>query len=271
MKKSFLLFFVIFSLEIFAQDYKKIFEYQKFRLNCEAGVGFLAGETITPDAVRQNKSYYYDEFYYDNDFYCGFVFDVHTTPHYYIGVKPEMSITNSLSIAVGVRLLGSNETLSSDKDYFLWKISEKDKTTNYIRVKDVKQNTLYICIPIEMTVFTYKRDVRFRQFFKWGTSLNFLTVSNTTPHFENEAMKKYTDKIKKDIENKNQFTPTAFIGLGFKIGLMNHPFGTFEFRMPFVLKSNSGFSTFVKSNVGFEFQTAINFPLGDKKMTCIWR
>ena len=269
MKKSILIFFSIFPLVAIAQEVK-IFEYPKFHLAAEVGVGFLAGTTIKPDAIRENQSYNFDNSYYHDDFYCGFVFDYYTTPHYYVGVKPEISITNSISIAAGVRFLGSNYTLNSDRNYFLWKVSEKDLITNYVRITDIKQNSLYIGIPIEMLVYTYKRDIRFRHFFKWGTSLNFLLWSKTTPYFENAAMNKYADKVKNDIEKRDRFTPTGFIGMGFKIGRMNRPFGTFEFRMPFVLKENTGFSSFAESSVGFEFQTSINFPTGKKKMTCIY-
>jgi len=260
MKKSILLFFIIFPFVAFAQDVK-IFEYPRFRLGIEAGVGFLDGKTITPAAVRESRSYYYDDYYYRDYYYCGYVNDYHTTPHYYVGLKPEFSITNSISIAAGMRFLGSNSTLNSDKNYFLWKVSENDLTTNYVRVKHVKQNNLFIGIPVEMMVYTYKRDIRFRHYCRGGVNFNFLLASETTPQFENSAMSRYADKVINDIEKKNFFTPTAFIGTGLKIGRMNRPFGTFEFRIPFVLKGNTSFSSFAKSSVGFEFQTAISIPV----------
>jgi len=268
MKKS-ILIILFFPLAAFAQDVKT-FEYPRFRLGIETGVGFLAGNTIKPDAIRENQSYYYDDYSYRDYYHCGFVIDYHSIPHYYFGVKPEFSLNNGISFSGGLRFLGSNSILNSDKDYFLWKVSENDLTTNYVRVKDVKQNNFYVGFPVEMTIYTYKREIRVRHYIKWGANFNFLLLSKTTPCFEDAAMNKYVDKITNDIEKTSRFTPAAFIGTGLKINRMNRPFGTVEFRMPFVLKGNTGFSSFVNSSVGFEVQTAIYFPVGKQKITCIY-
>jgi len=290
MKKNFIVLCLVllFAVQIQAQEFDAIlpdvallstpvqaqevqtFEYQRFRLGVEAGVGFLDGTTVVPVAVRENQSYYYDDYYYRDYYYCGYVNDYHTVPHYYVGVKPEFSLNNSISLAAGLRFLFSNSTLNSDKDYFLWKVSENDLTTNYVRVKDVKQNNFYVGIPLEMTVYTYKRDVIVRHYFRGGVNFNFLLASKTTPYFENATMNKYADKITNDINEKDFFTPLAFVGMGLKIGRMNRPFGTVELRIPFVMKGNTSFSSFVNSSVGVELQTAIYIPMGKKKMTCIY-
>ena len=267
MKKSILLFFSIFPLAAFAQEVK-IHEYQRFRLGIEAGGGFLSGTTVTPDAVRQNQSYYYDTYYYRDYYYCGYVYDYQTSSHYYIGVKPEFSITHRIAIAAGLRFLGSNSKLNSDKDYFLWKVSENGFTTNYARVKDVKQNSFYAGIPVEMTFYTRKTDVIVRHYVRGGVSFNFLLASGTTPQFENAAMNKYAKKVKNDITKKKFFTPAAFVGTGFKIGRMNRTFGTVEIRVPF---SSTGFSSFAKSSVGCEFQTTIYIPIGTKKLSYTYK
>ena len=267
MKKSILLFSLIFPLAAFAQDVK-IHEYPRFRLGIEAGGGFLFGTTVKPAAVRENKSYYYDVYSYRDYYYSGYVNDNQTTSHYYVGVKPEFSITNSISIAAGLRFLGSNSTLNSDKNYFLWKVSENDLTTNYVRVKGVEQNNFYVGIPVEMTFYTYKRDIRVRHFVRGGVNFNILLASETTPQFENAAMKKYADKVKNDIEKKDPFSPAAFVGTGVKIGRMNSLFGTVEIRVPFTM---TGFSSFAKSSVGVEFQTTICIPFGEEKLSYTYR
>ena len=266
MKKTILLIFSIFPLVALSQNVKT-YEYQRFRLGIEAGAGFLSGRTVKPDAIRENRSYYYEGYYYHDDYYCGYVYNDQTTPHYYVGIKPEFSITNSVSIAAGMRLLGSSYTLNSDRGYFLWKVSEKDLTTHYVRVKDVTQNNFYVGIPVEMTVYTYKRDVIVRHFFRGGLVFNYLLVSTTTPHFENATMNKYAKKVKNDIKKPPLFTPTAFIGTGLKFGRMKRPFGSVEIRIPFVLSENTSFSSFAKSSVGFEFQTSFYIPMGEKKLS----
>ena len=265
MKKNVLFILLIFPLAALAQD-AEIFEYPRFRLSFEAGVGFLNGTTITPDAVRESQSYYYDDYYYRDYYYCGYLYDNLAIPHYYIGVKPEFSINKSFALAAGLRLLNSNYTLNSDKDYFLWKISENDLTTHYTRVKNIKQNRFYVGVPVEITFYTYgKRDLPVRHYCKGGVSLNFLLASKTTPYFADVAMNRYADKVINDVKNAPSpfFTPAFFIGTGMKIGRMNRPFGTIEIRMPFTI--NASFSSFIASSVGLEFQTAIYFPLREKK------
>jgi hypothetical protein len=270
MKKLLLLLLSFLPLVLSAQEAVETFEYPRFRLGVEAGIGMLDGTTVTPAAVRENQSYYYDDHYYRDYYYCGYVNNYQSVPHYYVGVKPEFSVNNSVSFATGLRFVLGNSTLSSDKNYFLWKVAEDNLTTHYVRVKEVKQHSFYVGIPVEMTVYTYNKDLRVRHYFRAGVNFNFLLAAKTTPHFEDEAMNKHADMVANTVKERNCFTPLGFIGTGLKIGRMNRPFGTVEIRMPFVLKGNTSFSSFVKSSIGVEFQTAIYIPMGKKKLICIW-
>jgi hypothetical protein len=239
-------------------------------MGVEAGVGFFGGETVEFAGIRENRSYYYPS--YARDYYsCGYVDESPENTHYYFGIKPEYSLNSSITVSAGLRFVGSSSALESDRDYFLWKVAESDLTTNYVRVKSVKQNSFYLGIPIEMSVALLKRDLRVRPYFKAGVNLNFLIVENTTPYFENDAMNSYKDEILRDIGKNDLFAPVAFIGTGLKIGRMNRPFGTVEIRIPFVLKENAGFSSFVKSSAGFEMQAAIYIPMGKQKLGYMYR
>lgn len=266
MRQKMFIVLLLSPLVLWAQeddDYRR--EYSKLRLGFEAGVGLLEGQTLTPGNVRESQSYYFDS-YYDHDYYCGFVNNSNSIPYYYLGVKPEISLNTSISVAAGLRFTGSHSVLDSDRNYFLWKISENNLTTEYVRIKSVKQNNLYVSVPLEMTVFTYKRDIMVRHFFKAGVNFNFLLASKATPYFENEEMNKYADKIKNEMKKNANFMPTAFVGMGLKFGRMSRLFGTVEIKVPVVLRENTSFSSFVKSSAGFEFQTTIYFPLGKEKV-----
>jgi hypothetical protein len=122
-----------------------------------------------------------------------------------------------------------------------------------------------------MSVATYKRDRRVRHYVNAGVNFNFLLAANTTPHFENDEMNNYKNLIIKETGKNDLFVPTAFIGTGLKIGSMYRPFGTVEIRVPFVLAANTGFSSFVKSSVGFELHTAIYIPMGKQKLSYIYK
>ena len=193
MKRKVLLVLFFFPFVLLAQKVET-FEYQRFRLGIEMGVGFLDGTTVAPSAVRENQSYYYDDYYQHDYYYCGYVNDYQITPHYYVGVKPEFSVINGISFAGGLRFWYSNSKLNSDQDYFLWKVSENGLMTNFVRVQDVKQNSFYIGIPVEMTVYTYNKDIIVRHYFRCGVNFNFFLASKTTPYFENAKMNKYAKK-----------------------------------------------------------------------------
>ena len=260
--KKLVLFLSFFPIIVFAQEVR-IHEYQKFRIGFEAGYGSLSGNTVTPDAVRQNQSYYYEEYDYNDYYYSGYIYDYHRTSHYYFGVKPEFSIFSIFSVAAGIRFVGSNSKLNSDKDYFLWKVSENGLMTNYVRVKDIEEKGFYIGIPVEMTFYTNKKDIMVRHYVKGGVSINLSLSTKTTVNFENSTMKKHTNKVMSDIEKKKPFTPIGFVGSGIKIGRMNNPFGSVEFRIPF----STGFSSFVDFAFGAEIQAAFYIPMGEKKLS----
>jgi hypothetical protein len=271
--KKIMLFLLLFPpLLASAQDGDvEIFEYQRLRIGVEAGVGGdMDGATVIPSSVRQNQSFYYDPSYYDGYYYGGYVYGEHSVPHYYVGVKAEYSLINSISLALGLRFLNSNSTLKSNKDYFLWKVSENDLISNYVRVNSIKQNTLFMGIPVEFTFYTYSKDIIVRHFFKAGVNFNFLLMSNTRAYFEDEAMNKYADQVIGELDKPKIFTPIFFVGTGLKIGRMNHPFGTIEMKIPFLFSETDNFSSFVKSALGFEFSTTIYIPIGKQKLTCIF-
>ena len=255
MKRTALLILLLLPLMLSAQENSNLLGYSRFRMGVEGGVGLFVGDVITQSPIRVN---------YDDPGYFTGVFN-RLTLHYCLGAMSEYSFNSSLSLAAGLRFLGSYSELNSGGwgNYFLWKVSETDLVTRYVRLGRLEQNNFYLGIPVEFTVFTYKEDIPVRHFFKAGVNFNFLLTSKTTPDIQNEAMNKYANEIVNGIDKSNVFA-AAFVGTGLKFGKMNHFFGLVEIRVPFALKGN--LSSFAKSSVGFELHTTMYFPMGKKKV-----
>jgi len=73
-------------------------------------------------------------------------------------------------------------------------------------------------LPMDIKIFTYKRDVRFQHYFKAGFVFNTLVASATKVNFQNPAMEKpYSDQIAKQLKKPSFFSAQTFVGMGFKI------------------------------------------------------
>jgi len=258
-------FFLLFVVHAQAQNEKTI-TTPRFRLGVEFGADALFGEKNKLPMIRENQSsYYYD---YDYDYYGGFILDEREIDFFYVGLKPEYLIHKKLSISVGARFSFNKTVYDSDRDYFLWKVSESEDgmTTNYLKIKDISQKNYYIGIPIEVRFFPNERDYPVRQYFILGTSLNFLATSTEDVSFKNSAMNKYTPDVLNQIGRANSFTQCIYVGAGLKIGRTNHPFGTVEFHFPVFMMANDKPNALVKTDgaVGFGLQTSLQIPLFKK-------
>ncbi|MDR0830769.1 MAG: hypothetical protein LBN95_11770 [Prevotellaceae bacterium] len=270
MKKLFtILFFAAFALgQIFAQEenegVEKTHEFPRLRLGVEAGISTFEGKTVKPAMLRENQSYYPFE---DRDFYCGFVLNNRSYKQYYFGVKPEFSLNHNLALAAGLRFLFNKDGFVSDKNYFLWKVDETENSANYVKINNIWQQNFYVGIPVELKIFTSKSDLFVRQYFKVGAQVNFLAVSHTNIDFNNENMEKYSRQINSQIEKPDIFSGYCYIGVGLKIGRMNHPFGSIEIQVPFLV-SGKRYSAFSEQSFpfGLGLQTTFFIPVGKTKL-----
>jgi hypothetical protein len=231
----------------------------RLRLGIEAGVNLLFGEVKKPEQIRESQSYYSDG---DYDFHCGFVPQNHNFSFFYFGLKPEYMLSKRFTASVGVRFSFYTVTLHSDKDYFLWKISETETNTNYIKIKTISQRNYYLGVPLEIKYFPREKDYAVRQYFIVGTSLNFLVTSINKVVFPNPAMEKYSSEIMSQIGDPRFFQGIFYAGAGLKLGKMNNPFGYIEAHFPVVMYGNNKSKSLATTQTapGFEFQATLQIP-----------
>ena len=226
----------------------------------EAGVIFLSGQFNRPDLIRENHYYYNDQDYH---YGCGFVIDNKTFFSYSFGLKAEYSLNKRIAIASGVRYNFFKAVLNSDRDYFLWKVSETETSANYITIKNISQKNYYIGIPLELKLFPREKDYFVRQYFIFGTLFNFLVVSNSEVAFQNQKMEKYSSEVMKNIGNPNRFQTVVYAGVGLKIGKLKYPVGNIEFHFPVLTFGKNNPNSFTKTagSVGFGIRTTFQIPV----------
>jgi len=266
-----ILFLFVFSL-LNAQE-RKVYEYQRLRFGVEAGFENIFGSNVKPDAIRESQSYYrygsYHDYYYD----CGFLYNEQVFMRYYFGVKSEYSLNHRFAVAAGLRFGFGGNSLTSDRDNFLWRVSNTETSSNYLRIKNITQNVYNIGIPLEFKIFTSKSDVIVRHYFKIGTVFNFALAQDVSVDFADKEMNKYLSEIKNQFERPNNFNGQFVLGMGLKIGRMSNPFGSIEMQVPVQYGNNTRLNSLFKTEnqAGIGIQANIIIPAGKQKLNYTYR
>ena len=261
------LFLLNIVLPGYAQNIEKSKKHHNVTLGVEFGSDLFFGETIKPDKVRENKSSYY--VFDDYDYYCGLVWDYQTISITYLGIKPEFFFAkNQLGLSTGIRLSRYSSSLDSDRNYFLWNIRQDETYTEYVRIRKITQNSIYVGIPFEVKFFTNKREMPAQFYVKTGAVLNHRINTNNKIAFHNQSMEVHGETISKYTNrNLEDFNGYLFLGCGLKIGRYSAdkrryaPIMNIEIHAVNVMFEEEG-SSFIRTTSGFGFQLTAQIPLG---------
>lgn len=236
----------------------------RLRLGVEAGINILSAETIKPEMIRENQSYYFDD---DYDFHCGFVPSGQIYFLSYAGLKLEYSLSKRFAVSAGIRFSYNKTTFDSDREYFLWKISESDLSTNFIKINNIVQKNYYIGVPLSVRFFPNEKDYHVRHYFVAGTVLNFLVSSSQDVEFSKKSMEKYESQILEQIGEPATFQGTFFAGIGLKFGKLKYPVGNIELHFPVVLYGKENVNSLVKTKgaFGMALYTMFQIPIFKKQ------
>jgi hypothetical protein len=252
----------------------KTYEYPRLRIGVEAGVESIFGSNVKPDAIRESQSYYrygydgYRDYYYD----CGYLYNQSSFDRIYFGIKPEYSLNHNFAVSAGLRFGFGGNSLTSDRDNFLWRVSETETSTNYLRIKSITQNVYNLGIPLEFKIFPNKSDIFWRLYGTVGMLFNFAFAEDVSVNFIDEKMNKYLPEVKNQFEKPDFFNGQFVLGFGMKIGRMRNPFGTVEFQMPYQLSDRTRFNSLfeMESIVGVCLKTTIYIPVGKQQLSYIY-
>jgi hypothetical protein len=262
-----ILYLLCFIFPGHAQNNEKRKNHHNFKLGIESGTDFMFGSTIKPDMVRESKSSYYG--FDDNDFYCGILWDYETLNITYLGIKPEISFAkNRISVATGIRLSRYSTNTDSDKDYFLWKIYQDEINTEYIKIREITQNSYYLGIPLEAKFYPNKRELAAQIYFKTGVVFNYRIHTNNKIKFQNTSSEANDETINDQVnQNLKDFNSYMFVGCGLKIGRhhTNHkkhiPHINIEAHVLNIMFTDKA-TSFIRTNAGLGVQLSVQIPLG---------
>jgi hypothetical protein len=241
---------------------------QNVKIGAEFGYDMFFGGSKKPDMVRENKSLYP---YYDY-YYCGFIVPEQTINISYFGLKSEfffMKIQVGISAVLSLSLYSS--VLDSDKDYFLWQVGHEGVNTDYVRIRNIKQSSYYVGLPLEIRFFPKRQEMPVKLYFKIGSVFNLHVHTKNHVDFQDDAMNYYSESINNQIEKPNNFSAYLYpaVGLkigGFKVGNSKFPWINIETHFPGILISSNA-SAFFESdpnsneNFGIGIQFSVQIPL----------
>ena len=232
----------------------------RLRLGVEAGVNYLSGQINKPEMIRESRSYYFAP---DYDYHCGFVNEYPEFFSYGFGLKLEYVLHKRIAISSGLRFSFYKAALNSDRDFFLWKVSETETSANYVKISSISQTNYYLGIPLEARFFVTEKDFFARVYFIVGNSFNFLVASYNKVAFHNPEMEKYSSNVLGQIGDPNLFYGSFYGGIGLKLGKANYPFGSIELFFPAINYTRNNVHSFVNIDAvpSFGFRTTLNIPV----------
>jgi hypothetical protein len=251
----------------YAQNDNKSKKHHNIKIGVEFGVDGLFGDAIKQDMIRENQSSHY--WHDDNDYYYGLLYNDQEMDITYWGIKPEMFFAkNRIGLSTGLRLSRYSSSIDSYRNYFLWMIHQDETYTEYVKIRDIKQNSYFLGIPVELKFFPNKRELPVQFYLKTGAVFNYRIHTNNKVKFENQSMRIHSGKINNYTKQYiNDFNSYMFLGLGFKIGRHHTdnkryiPHVNIELHALNIMLTEKA-SSFMKAYAGFGLQLSAQIPLG---------
>jgi len=260
MKKLALFILSLFPLALAAQE-ENVKGYHNLRLNIEAGGNGLWGDRIKPVQVREDRSSGYG--YYD----YGLIGDQGELSIFYFGVKPEYFIyKNRIGLSTGLRFSEADSRFESDRDSFLWKLSEEGLTTDYVRIKDIRQRSYLLSIPFEGRFFVNPKEYPGQFYVRAGASVNFRLGSKYRVNFVKASSQVYEGLVRDQLSATCAVSAFGYGAIGLKFGKVRDghspPWGNIEFQIPCFLLTKDTFSFIGTENgFGIGFRASFDIPL----------
>ena len=258
---------ICFMMPVHAQKSETQKKHHNVNLGFEVGSNLFFGDPVKPAMVRESKSYY--NMFDDRHFYCGFIPDYQEMYIMYIGVKPEFFFSNNrLGLSTGLRFSKYSTALDSDRDYFLWLLNQDGVNTEYVKIRDITQNSYYLGIPFDFRFFLNKREKPAQFYFKIGSVFNFCLRTNNRVNFQNENMNIHTGTVvDQAIQSVQDFNAYMYMGMGLKIGnykaegRRTFPYINIEIHF-FNQMLTEDEPSFIKTDGGVGIQLSVQIPLG---------
>lgn len=230
--KNFVLLLIMLS-----STYLSAQKLDNFIVSINYGTKGLTAELSEVWPIRQDVGSYYDGF--NSNVNLGSWLN-------YAGVSPEFSFFNKkLSISPGLRFTNLNaEIVKSDyykEGYYFLRVNSDGITTNYARVKAIREETNYLGVPLEVK-FTpfYFSYISFHV--KLSAELAYKIYSSTDIEFKHADMENYQNEVLNDLSiGVNNVYSSVYASMGARFSLGDKMFCSLDVFLPafYMTKNNS--------------------------------
>ncbi|HEY5750102.1 MAG TPA: outer membrane beta-barrel protein [Chryseolinea sp.] len=187
---------------------------QKF-ISLETGYAFIDCQAVVQDYLRADRSLAYN---YDSHTYAR---DVEGTMYkFHGGVRVELrSKNNKFGFLTGLRYtqLSSAIRRTGSLDYFYVLYDQSGTTTEYLRVKEIKQMSSYLGVPLEVRFYPLEPR-RITLYFFAGGETGWRVATKNKIEFSNAAMNPYASGVSEIAGGGKSFYGAAYAGAGVTVG-----------------------------------------------------
>jgi hypothetical protein len=257
-KILFLFSFIIYSNNSWSQE--KRLKY----IGVESGITFISSVMANKDNVRGDIPNYYD-LYSSSSL-------TNLCSKSFVGVKSEIyALNDRFGLSLGLRYsyvycsIGKKSYWQSNTNYFYWLNSTDGLDTEYLKVKEIEQNTNYLGVPVEIRFFTGRRPHLFRFYLKLGAEINCLVQTSKNVVFADYAMNPYKGEVTSKIAKPKSFYGSVYGGAGLRIGKDLKPSFSIEASLPYLVLSQKSFGL-VNPDAGGGFQLNFQIPIKSKTL-----
>lgn len=184
---------------------------------------------------------------------------------FYAGLRAEVrSANNKYGFSAGVRFtqinssLGKQDYWTSSSDFFYFDVSQTPNTIEYLRVKEIKETSNYIGIPLALSIYPFGEHF-FTVYFKGVLEFNYRLNTKTETTFVDNAMNQSNDAIVNRLGTADNISSIFTANAGVKIG--RNPKRAFRIEMGPSVFMNERTSTIVEAQGGFGAQVSVQFTL----------
>ena len=177
----------------------------------------------------------------------------------FAGIKLEKITSNEkFGFATGVRFTGLESRIYKRgfPQYFFLLHRQTGTTTEYLKVRELKEISYYIGIPLEVRMYTNKHR-RYRLFFTAGAEWNVQLRTKTDVEFDDPAMSIYESDVREIAGDSNPWYASFYIGAGLILG-RERPRFTLGLSAPLVITKTLSSLNVPTEGVGIQIQYLIS-------------
>lgn len=232
MKKALLLFFLIASVPLFAQNdkVKPIEDLDKTYYGIEAGIKTFDTYYKQFDFIREEAVYYYGYYINSRSLTLSSYMPSVSLKYDYRLFSDKVWLSAGLSYSYMSSFIGGGYS-SNNNGYFFIMLNQGQESSYYYKIKSITENNHFVGLPIDIRYSPYLPRP-FRLFFKLGLHFDYNIFTQRKIVFFNSDMQKHENEILDLFVSPDKYLYGFSLGVGFQLGRQNKPNFRVELEFP---------------------------------------